>query len=122
MTPRKETPDLLAEMLGAQIPADDEGSREQVAPPKPARAPRQKPANTRPQKIELIIVTFQDYRGLRPRYENGREYKNWMELPLIHDYLNDLSSDGWELVSASAGERMYGSFDRHHLYFRRLIS
>ena len=122
MTPRKETPDLLAEMLGTQTPAGSEARLEKVEPPKPARSQGRKPRKPRTQKIELIIVTFQEYRGLRPRFENGKEYKNWMELPLIHDYVNDLSSDGWELVSASAGECMYGSFDRHHLYFRRSSS
>ncbi|MFN2158731.1 MAG: hypothetical protein ACK2U3_09500 [Anaerolineales bacterium] len=122
MTPRKETPDLLSEMLGSQSQAGSEVNRVQGEFPAPVRAPRRKPRKPQPQKFEYIIVTFQDHRGLRPRFENGREYKNWMELPLIHDYLNDLSSEGWHLVSACAGESMYGSFDRHHLYFKRLIS
>ena len=67
MTPRKETPDLLAEMLGAKSPDGNEVNLEQVAPQKPARTPKRKPRKSRSQKIEIIIVTFQDYRGLRPR-------------------------------------------------------
>lgn len=125
MAPRKETPDLLAEMLGAEMPAETpaavlEGLSGQ--PPKPKRPAATKPRSTRPKGWEYILVSFQDYKGWRPRYENGRENKNWMELPPIHQYVNDLSSEGWELVTSSAGERMYGSADRYQLFFKRVKS
>ncbi len=42
-----------------------------------------------------------------------------MEGPVIHDYVAGLGDEGWELIGASAGERMYGLTDLRQLYFKR---
>ncbi|MFC2054826.1 DUF4177 domain-containing protein [Chloroflexota bacterium] len=119
MTNRKQTPDVLAEMLEAEL--DDYVIGEEVikASSKPARKSSRRVRQTKPLSWEYIIVTFQDYKGWRPRFENGLEYKDWMNLPLMHVYINDLGAEGWELVSASASERMFGSADKYHAYFKR---
>jgi len=119
MTNRKQTPDLLAEMLYAET--DDDSIVDEVIkePSKPARKSSRRVRQTKPPRWEYIIVTFQDYKGWRPRFENGLQYKDWMNLPLMFEYINDLGAEGWELVSTSAGERMFGSTDKHHAYFKR---
>ncbi len=119
MAQRKETPDLLAEMLGAESASQVAVEDVQAEAPKVQRPAVKRPRKAKPKGWEYIVVTFQDYNGWRPRFENGQEYKGWMELPLIHVYINDLGSEGWELVTSSAGERMYGSADKHQLFFRR---
>ena len=55
-----------------------------------------------PEQWEYAIVTFQDYKGWRPRYINGHELKDWMSGPLIHEYLADMGEEAWELAAASA--------------------
>ena len=119
MTNRKQTPDVLAEMLHAE--PDNDAIVEEVIkePSKPARKSSRRVRQTKPPRWEYIIVTFQDYKGWRPRFENGLQYKDWMNLPLMYEYINDLGAEGWELVSASTGERMFGSADKHHAYFKR---
>jgi hypothetical protein len=110
MSKRKQTPDVLAEILGG----DQQENGEMV------RAPRVKKAQaSEPAAWEYALVTFQDYKGWRPRFVNGRELRDWMSGPLIHDYLESMSEEGWELAAASAGERLYGSADSHQLYFKR---
>jgi chromosome partitioning protein len=91
----------------------------QTIPSKPARKSTRRVRQTKPPRWEYIIVTFQDYKGWRPRFENGLQYKDWMNLPLMSEYINDLGAEGWELVSVSAGERMFGCADKHHAYFKR---
>jgi hypothetical protein len=120
MAQRKETPDLLAEMLGADTTSEVSVEDVQTEPPAAKQPAVKRPRKAKLKGWEYIVVTFQDYNGWRPRFENGQEYKGWMELPLLHEYINDLSSEGWELVTASAGERMYGSADKHQLFFRRI--
>lgn len=120
MTPqRKQTPDVLAEILGGDIPE----VKELPAPVKkasvPARRPVEKPAESRTARWEYWVVSFQDYKGWRPRYINGNEVKNWMNGPLIHEYIEQMGDEGWELVAASAGERLFGSADHHQIYFKR---
>ena len=95
MTNRKQTPDLLAEMLSAEPDNDaivDEVIKE---PSKPAKKSSRRARQTKPPRWEYIIVTFQDYKGWRPRFENGLQYKDWMNLPLIFEYINNLGAEGW---------------------------
>lgn len=42
-----------------------------------------------------------------------------MKAPVIHDYADQLGDEGWELISASAGQSLYGLTDKRQLYFRR---
>ena len=78
----------------------------------------EKPAPA-PATWEYETVSFQDAHGWRPRFVNGRELRDWMFGPLIHDYVNQRSVDGWELAAVASGQSMYGTSDRYQIYFRR---
>jgi hypothetical protein len=65
------------------------------------------------------VVSLSDYHGWRPRFINGQEIDRWMDGPVIHDYLDQLGQEGWELVGANAGKRLYGSSDQYQLFFKR---
>jgi hypothetical protein len=52
-----------------------------------------------------VEIVFRDYGGFRPRYVNGEEVKQWKWAPLIHEYLNHLGEQGWELVSVGRQHR-----------------
>jgi hypothetical protein len=136
MSSRKQTPDVLGAILGGAEPAE---TPEQAAPPQSASQPRKatkaeaaapiaptkappKAAQARPAVVdatpvewEYLEVVFRDYRGWRPRMVNGRESGGWKNAPVIIDYLKQLGSEGWELVSIG---------DPHHnekeAYLKRL--
>jgi hypothetical protein len=122
MSTRKQTPDILAEILGGDLA----GPVEQlpvVAERRPAArsiaraAPKSSPP--KPKGWEYAVVSFQEHRGWRPRFINGREVKDWMAGQLIHEYLETMGAEGWELAAASAGERLYGNLDKRQVYFKR---
>jgi Domain of unknown function (DUF4177) len=125
MANRKQTPDVLAEVLGGESTTLE---IENILPtPRPrttkTTSPRaQAPKKEKPEKQqwEYQVVSLQDHKGWRPRFANGREFKDWMNGPLIHQYIEQAGDDGWELVAAGSGERLYGSSDNHQLYFKRL--
>jgi hypothetical protein len=139
MAERKETPDVLADILGADVPAPDLGTplpigRITELPPRRPAPRRSAQQATKPQSKPLAeparpaatppawiyeTVSFQDAHGWRPRYINGKEVRNWMGGPLLHDYVNQRGNDGWELVAAAAGQSLYGTSDRYQLYIRR---
>lgn len=129
---RKETPDVLGAILsGATEPALD--LPELPASPAPRRqariasgsASRAKPATptapvqAQPSGWEYLTVSLQDHRGWRPRYINGQEIRNWTQAPVIHEYLEQLGEDNWELVAAASGKPLYGSSDTYQLFFKR---
>lgn len=133
---RKETPDVLGEILAGAtpIPAPPPATTAPAPAPKRARkaaSPRPRrdtPAKAaaaepvplaKPEKWEYLVVSLQDYRGWRPRYINGQEIRNWAQAPVIHDYLAQLGEDGWDMVAASSGKAMYGNSDHYQLYFKR---
>jgi hypothetical protein len=115
MAKRKQTPDVLAELLGGQTSAGNGD----LAPAGESSLARRREAAPSPASYEYALVTFQDYRGWRPRFINGYELRDWTNGPLIHEYLEAMGDDGWELAAAGGGERMYGSGDLHQLYFKR---
>ncbi len=134
MSERKQTPDVLADILGNSVPAPDPGTslpigRITAPPPRRPAAPtnRAKPeagstaakAVPAPTTWEYETVSFQDAHGWRPRFVNGQELRDWMFGPLIHDYVNQRSVDGWELAAVASGQSMYGTSDRYQIYFRR---
>jgi hypothetical protein len=119
MTKRKQTPDVLAEILGGETSATLEDEKSQASPRTPLKAAAVQPASL---EWEYRLVSFQDYKGWRPRYQDGRELKDWTSGPLIHEYLRQMAAAGWELAAASAGERLYGTADSHQLYFKKLKS
>ena len=113
MSKRRETPDVLTDLLGGfkrDIPLFE------ISKSQDSQRPAGEPA---PVQWEYSLVTFQDYKGWRPRYINGREVVDWMDGPIIHDFIQKMGDDGWELTAASAGESMYGRSDGQQLYFKR---
>lgn len=105
MAERKQTPDVLGEILGGEPSAP---IPEPVPKPKPAPR-RRSPTRTSSRKPkakfeawEYMEVVFRDYRGYRPRYVNGEEQKEWKKAPLIHEYLNRLGEQGWELAGTGS--------------------
>jgi len=148
MADRKETPDVLAELLGNQqvsatkespIPLQVTSEKEipeKATPKKVTRSPKRQtkaspksssrsssPSSRRKTTgtdWEYQVVSFQYYNGWRLRYINGEEIVDWMESPLIHEYINQIGEQGWEMVAAGSGERMYGLSDSQQIYFKRL--
>jgi hypothetical protein len=127
---RKETPDVLGEVLAgvgeapalsaATTPAPPPAPRKPRATraaPKEAAEPAAQPAS---RGWEYLVVSFSEYRGWRPRFINGQEIRNWMHAPLIHDYLAQLGEDGWEMVGAGGGKALYGASDYYQAFFKRL--
>ena len=134
MSERKQTPDVLADILGGPVPAPDSGTPLPIGritdlPPRRPAAPTSRAkseaesaaarAVPTPTTWEYETVSFQEAHGWRPRFVNGRELRDWMSEPLLHDYVNQRSADGWELAAVAAGQSMYGTSDRYQIYFRR---
>ena len=135
MTKRKETPDILAEILGGdELPPVEVQATTRSAPARPAaRAPRSASAESKParksatspassaaQELEYLLVSFQYHRGWRPRFHNGQELDDWLDGPPVHEHIRQLAAQGWKLVAATSGERMYAAADSYQLYFKRL--
>lgn len=119
MPERKETPDVLGDLLNVSAAAESAAppaAPVPVARPKPQRKPassraQAKPAATpaaappaRPQppqapQWEYREVVFREFRGWRPRYVDGRERWDWKDAPTILEYLRQAGEEGWELVS-----------------------
>lgn len=131
---RKETPDVLGEVLtgAGEVPVLAAAAAP-VPPPaqRKPRAPRAvskeavEPAAPEPpgqpagRGWDYLVVSFSEYRGWRPRFINGQEIRNWMHAPLIHDYLAQLGEDGWEMVGAGGGKALYGASDYYQAFFKR---
>lgn len=127
MTARKQTPDVLGDLLGGELP-EEPAELISVAPRRTARTAARtepKPRTTAAKATgsqtqwEYLVVTFQHYRGWRPRYANGQELNHWTEMPVLPDYLNVLGDLGWQLSAASSGQTFFGNRDLVQLYFRR---
>lgn len=105
MANRKETPDVLSEILGGEPTAPPPAP---AAPPtvKPEPLPKRRtpakrssgPAKPKRQVWEYREVVFREYGGFRPRYVNGEELAGWKDGPSIHEYLNLLGAEGWEVA------------------------
>jgi hypothetical protein len=122
MSKRKQTPDVLAEILGGDLAGPVQTTPVVVGRRPSARATRPAVVKSNPPKPkgwEYMIVSFQEYRGWRLRFIDGVELKDWMAGPQIYKYLETIGAEGWELVSASAGERMYGNQDKRQVFFKR---
>ncbi len=127
---RKETPDVLGEVL-AGVSETPAATLPPAATPPPrrqrsARAPKETadkaepaPVAVAPRGWDYLVVSFSEYRGWRPRFINGQEVRNWMHAPLIHDYLAQLGEDGWEMAGAGGGKAMYGASDYYQAFFKR---
>ncbi|MCB0047880.1 MAG: hypothetical protein H6642_15040 [Caldilineaceae bacterium] len=127
MSNRKETPDLLGELLGeTERPAR---TREAVAGTS-AQSPAQSSSKSAGQRStrkaasratqsratwEYLELIVRDFRGWRVRYLNGDKVRNWKDGPLLSERLADLGADGWEM----AGVLDTGRFERA-VYFKRM--
>jgi hypothetical protein len=101
MANRKETPDVLSEILGGEPAAPRPTPEAKPKAPARRRAPAARssqPSKPKRQIWEYQEVIFRDYGGFRPRYVNGEELAGWKDGPTIHEYLNQLGADGWELA------------------------
>ena len=133
MTQRKQTPDVLAEILGGGQPGTDSELPAIPAPrPTKVKSPTKSTAKSsaKPQSPSVRqpaaatgwqyrVVSFQEHKGWRAHFVDGVEIPDWTSSPILHEYLQQLAEQGWELVSAASGERLYGISDKHQLYFRR---
>jgi len=122
MAERKQTPDILSEILGGEASSTSSTAAEiPETAPKPAprsKSPSRKPSRPTPPKAqawEYMEIVFRDYGGYRPRFINGEEQSGWKQAPVIHEYLNQLGDQGWELVAVSSRDDM-----QMPAYFKRL--
>jgi hypothetical protein len=121
MAERKQTPDILAEILsGAPSEAPQPVRTAAKTPPRPRKAPTPAAPKASKGRWEYRVASFQQYHGCRLRYVDGVECSNWERAPLLHEYLAQMAKEGWELAAACAGERLFGLNDKQQLFFRRI--
>jgi len=126
MTERKQTPDILGAILSGATPPDQSSAPPSAAvlpaaPPPVARAERAPRASTARQTgWEYLIVSFHEQNGWHARFVNGRELENWQRGPQLHDVLDQLGADGWELINVVKSEALYGTMDRIQAFFKRM--
>jgi len=113
MATRKQTPDVLGEVLGAEPAPPKPAPRAEPKRPPPTRTTRKRTAPKRP-RWEYMEVVFRDYNGYRPRWVNGEEQPGWKSGPIIYHYLSQLGDEGWDLVSVGGRHN-----DEMPAYFRR---
>lgn len=144
MRERKQTPDILADLLGggAQPEAMIEAEMQSEAPlvtitpakpsktaahrPKVQRRPKPKsvmtaPASTPSGLWEHRVASFQEHKGWRLRYEDGGEVKDWSAGLLLPEYIAKMSEDGWQVAGACSGEAMFGVMDKYQVYLKRPV-
>ncbi len=138
MAERKETPDVLGELLGGSLPAPEPNTPPRADPParpvtpkastpaKPVAAPSEpKPAlklappkapKPAPSSIqwEYTQVIFHEYDGWRPRFRDGAELAHWKQGPGIDACLRQMGDQGWELAGIVPGQR-----NQWHAFFKR---
>jgi hypothetical protein len=139
MNDRKQTPDILAEILSGDAPAVDLPLTPPPAPrprkaavPHPkspaarppageTKAPKPAPSATpaAPQNWRYQVVSLQEFHGWRPRFIDGQSVKDWERGMLLHELLAAMGEQGWELVSTCSGEALFGRLDKYQLYFKR---
>lgn len=140
MSDRKQTPDVLADLLGGEPPASDiefaapprkpVGRPKKPAQPKaipaegaePKAARAEKPAapkHTAPTAWEYRVVSFQEHGGWRVRFIDGQPVKNWAESLTLVEYNAMMGEEGWELAGACSGTPLYGRSDTYQLFYKR---
>jgi len=127
MTERKETPDILGAILSGATPPDQSDTPQPVvvppampATPPLARAERVPRASAaRQTRWEYLVVSFHEQNGWHARFINGHELENWQRGPQLHDVLDQLGADGWELINVVKSEPLYGTMDRLQAFFKR---
>lgn len=108
MANRKQTPDVLGDLLGGEPsvpqPAPGPQPKSQARRKQPARRSPSR-SRAKPPKWEYLEVVFRDYGGFRPCRANGEDLKGWKRYPPIHEYLNKLGEEGWELAGVGDTHR-----------------
>ena len=90
-------------------------------PPPVARAERTPRASSNKQaQWEYLVVSFHEQNGWHARFINGHELENWQRGPQLHDVLDQLGEDGWELINIVKSEPLYGTMDRLQAFFKRV--
>ncbi len=69
---------------------------------------------------EYLVVSFHEQNGWHARFVNGHELENWQRGPQLHDVLDQLGEDGWELINVVKSEPLYGTMDRIQAFFKRV--
>jgi hypothetical protein len=124
MTERKGTPDILGAILSGSTPPDQSSAPQQIAVPPTApvarveRTPRA--ASHKQTQWEYLVVSFHEQNGWHARFINGHELENWQRGPQLHDVLDQLGDDGWELINVVKSEPLYGTMDRLQAFFKRV--
>ena len=127
MTERKGTPDILGAILSGATPPDQSSAPQPIAVPPTApvappvaraeRAPRA--SSNKQAQWEYLVVSFHEQNGWHARFINGHELENWQRGPQLHDVLDQLGDDGWELINVVKSEPLYGTMDRLQAFFKR---
>jgi len=134
MSERKQTPDILSEILGGEAASPSAGDIE-VIRPQPAKPPAapQRPAQSRrpaPAKSaastprsakgwQLQVASFQERNGWRLRYVDGKEVAGWLSSPLLHEYIALQAAQGWQVAAACSGQPMFGLADKYQVFLQR---
>jgi hypothetical protein len=121
MAERKQTPNVLDEMLGGS-PAEkttQKPVRQSSIPKKTPAARTRKISSPKPKVHEYQIVSFQDYKGWRVRFVNGQELQNWMTQPVLHEFVQKLASEGWAVRAMTSGQNLFGVNDKYQIIFER---
>ncbi len=138
MAERKETPDVLGELLGG--PAASAEPNPSLRPDPPSRPvlpkagaskpPAAAPSEPRPSlklappktakptlnvvQWEYAQIVFHDYAGWRPRSRDGAELPNWKNGPGMDATLQQMGEEGWEMAGIVPGQR-----NQWHAFFKR---
>ncbi len=123
MTDHKSTPDVLADVLSGvaavEAPAMQPARGSSSAAASTGSAPARQAAGRGAARWECLIVSFQNYRGWRPRFINGDEVADWARGPAMHEFISQMGEEGWEVAAAAAGQPMYGAADHYQVYLKR---
>jgi hypothetical protein len=134
MSERKQTPDILAEILGGEAARPGAGDLESIhpQPAKPPGAPKRaaqarrpvpaKPAASTARSAvawQLQVASFQEHNGWRLRYLDGKAVADWLNSPLLHEYITLQSAKGWQVAAACSGQPMFGLADKYQVFLQR---
>jgi hypothetical protein len=134
MSERKQTPDILSEILGGEAASPEVGDLEGVRP-QPAKPPAtpqrlaqsRRPASAKPAASaarsakgwQLQVASFQERNGWRLRYVDGKEVAGWLSNPLLHEYIALQAAQGWQVAAACSGQPMFGLADKYQVFLQR---
>ena len=113
-------PAVQASPVAGDEPPVEAQEKSKPVPRVRARPARRRRASHRRRRLErprweYVEIVFHDHGGYRPRYISGLESKRWKNAPLIHDYLNHLGRQGWELAGICGPHK-----DQMRAYLKRL--